>query len=81
MQFESLSVKNMEYTAFLMFASAERSLEKTRIPKGCIHNVQSSTIYRSWDMESASNNISDGEIDKEDMVHIYSGIFLSHKYE
>ena len=48
--------------------------------KGCIHNVQSSTIYKSRDMESASMS-SDGEMDKEDMVHIYSGIFLSHKYE
>lgn len=40
-QFESLSVKNMEYTAFLMFASTERSLEKTRILKGA------STMFRA----------------------------------
>lgn len=40
-QFKSLSVKNMEYTAFLMCASIERSLEKATILK------DASTVFRA----------------------------------
>ena len=41
-------------------------------------NVQSSTIYYSQDM--ATTLVSTNRwMDKEDVVHIYNGILLSHK--
>ena len=47
------------------------------------HNVKrymhpSSTIHKSQDMGTISVSI-DWRMDKEDMVHIYNGILLSHK--
>ena len=41
-------------------------------------NVHCSTIYNSQDMETTEMSIDRG-MDKEDVVHIYSGILLSHK--
>ena len=41
-------------------------------------NVHSSTLYNSQDMEVTSVSIKRW-MDKEDVVHIYSGILLSHK--
>ena len=43
-------------------------------------NVHCSTIYNSQDMETTEMSIDRG-MDKEDVVHIYSGILLSHKKE
>ena len=43
----------------------------------CVH---SSTIHNSQDMETAHMS-TDRRMDKEDLVHIYSGILLSHKKE
>ena len=43
-------------------------------------NVHSSTTYNSQDMEAAYTSINRGT-DKEDVVHIYNGILLSHKKE
>ena len=41
-------------------------------------NIHCSTIYNSQDMEATWVSIDRG-MDKEDVVHIYNGIFLSHK--
>ena len=41
-------------------------------------DIHSSTIYNSQDMETTQVPI-DRWMDKEDVVHIYSGILLSHK--
>ena len=41
-------------------------------------NVHNSTVYNSQDMEANSMSINRG-MDKEDVVHIYNGILLSHK--
>ena len=49
--------------------------------KGYTHpSVHCSTIYNSQDMETTYMSIDRG-MDKEDMVHIYHGILLSHKKE
>ena len=40
--------------------------------------VHSSTIHSSQDMETTKMPIDRG-MDKEDVVHIYNGILLSHK--
>ena len=49
--------------------------------KRCMHpNVHCSTIYNSQDMEATYTPI-DRRMDKEDVVHIYNGIVLSHKKE
>ena len=42
--------------------------------------VHCSTIYNSQDMETAQMTIDRG-MDKENVVHIYNGILLSHKKE
>ena len=48
-------------------------------------NAQCSTIYNSQDMEatlSINRGMSiDRGMDKEDVIHIYNGILLSHKKE
>ena len=41
-------------------------------------NVHCSTIYNSQDMEATEMSINRG-MDKEDVLHIYNGILLSHK--
>ena len=41
-------------------------------------NVHCSTIYNSQDMEATEMSTNRG-MDKEDVVHIYNGILLSHK--
>ena len=43
-------------------------------------SVHCSSIYNSQDMEATSMSIDRG-MDKEDVVHIYNGILLSHKKE
>ena len=43
-------------------------------------NVHCSTIYKSQDREATEMSINRA-MDKEDMVHIYNGILLSHKKE
>ena len=43
-------------------------------------NVHCSSIYHSQDMEATYMSIDRG-MDKEDVVHIYNGILLSHKKE
>ena len=43
-------------------------------------NVHCSTIYNRQDMEANLMSINRG-MDKEAVVHIYSGILLSHKKE
>ena len=43
-------------------------------------NVHSSSIYNSQDMEATEMSTNRG-MDKEDVVHIYNGIVLSHKKE
>ena len=43
-------------------------------------NVHGSTTYNSQDMEATQMSINRG-MDKEDVVHIYNGILLSHKKE
>ena len=43
-------------------------------------NVHSSTIYNSQGMEATQVSINRW-MDKEDVVHIHSGILLSHKKE
>ena len=49
--------------------------------KGYVHpNVHCSTVYNSQDME-ATYLSTDREMDKEDVVHIFSGILLSHEKE
>ena len=42
--------------------------------------IHSSIIYISQDMEANQMSIDRG-VDKEDVVHIYNGILLSHKKE
>ena len=41
-------------------------------------NVHCSTVYNSQDMEAASMSIDRG-MDKENVVHIYNGLLLSHE--
>ena len=41
-------------------------------------NVHCSTVYNSQGMETSQMSIDRG-VDKEDVVHIYNGILLSHK--
>ena len=41
-------------------------------------NVHCSTIYNIQDMEAVKMSINRG-MDKEDVVHIYNGILLSHE--
>ena len=49
--------------------------------KGYMHpNVHCSIICNSQDMEATYMTINRG-MDKEDVVHIYNGILLSHKRE
>ena len=43
-------------------------------------NVHCRTIYNSQDMEAIQMSINIG-MNKEDVVHIYNGILLSHKRE
>jgi len=43
-------------------------------------NVHCSTIYKSQDREATEMSINRA-MNKEDMVHIYNGILLSHKKE
>ena len=43
-------------------------------------NVHSSTVYNSRDKEATSTSIDRG-MDKEDVIHIYNGISLSHENE
>ena len=43
-------------------------------------SVHHSTTYNSQDMEATSMSM-DRWMDKEDVVHIYNGILLSHKRE
>ena len=52
-----------------------RKHDSKRYMHPCIH---SSTIHHSQDMESTYVPINRG-MDKEDVVHIYKGILLSHK--
>ena len=40
-------------------------------------NVHCSTVYNSQDMEAASMSIDRG-MDKENVVHMYNGLLLSH---
>ena len=44
------------------------------------HTVLRSTVYNSQDMEITEVSIK-GEMDKDDTVHIFSGILLSHLKE
>ena len=44
------------------------------------HNVHCSTIYNRQDMEATKMSVNRG-MNEEDVVHIYSGILLSHKKE
>ena len=41
-------------------------------------NAHCSTIYNSQDMEATQMSINRG-VDKEDVVHMYNGILLSHE--
>ena len=43
-------------------------------------NVNGNTIYNSQDMEAPKVSI-ERRMDKEDVVHTYSGILLSHTME
>ena len=43
-------------------------------------SVHCSTVYNSKDMEAIKMSI-DGGMDKEDVIHIYNRILLSHKKE
>ena len=53
--------------------------EKTHNSKRYMHpNVHCNTIYNSQDME-ATKMSTDRGVDKEDEVHIYNGILISHK--
>ena len=50
-------------------------------PKRCMHPyVHNSTVHSSQDMEATSMSFDRG-MGKEDVVHIYDGILLSHKKE
>ena len=51
--------------------------EKTTIQKTHAPSIPCSTIYKNQDMEATEMSISRG-MDKEDVVHIYHGIVLSH---
>ena len=52
--------------------------EKNHNSKRHMHlSVHCSTIYNSQDMEATQMTISRG-MDKEDVLHIYNGILLSH---
>jgi len=53
-------------------------LEENKIQKETRTRVHWSTIYNSQDMEEVSINRG---MDKEDVVHIYNGILLSHLKE
>ena len=55
-------------------------LEKTTIQKTHAPSIPCSTVYKNQDMEATEMSISRGK-DKEDVVHIYHGILLSHKKE
>ena len=55
-------------------------LEKTTIQKTHAPSIPCSTIYKNQAMEATEMSISRG-MDKEDTVHIYHGILLSHKKE
>ena len=52
-------------------------LEKTMVQKDTSPHVHCSTVYDSQDMEAAQVS-ADRWTDKEVMVHVYSGILLSH---
>ena len=52
-----------------------KASERSHAP--CVH---CSTVYSSQDIEATQMSIERG-MDKEDMVHIYNGIFLSHLKE
>ena len=53
--------------------------KRNRNSKRCIHSrVHYSTVYNSQDMEAIEMSV-DRKVDKEDVVHIYKGILLSHK--
>ena len=53
--------------------------KRNRNSKRCIHSrVHCSTVYNSQDMEAIEMSV-DRKVDKEDVVHIYKGILLSHK--
>ena len=43
-------------------------------------NIHSSPIHNSQGMEAMCMSI-DGGTDKEDVIHVYNGILLSHKKE
>ena len=43
-------------------------------------NVHCSTVYNSQDREATQMSVNRGT-DKESVIHIYSGILLSHKRE
>ena len=50
-------------------------------PKGSLHpSVHCSAVYDTQDMEKNSMS-TNREMDKEDVVHRYNGILLSHKKE
>ena len=51
---------------------------KTNLRRYVHPGVHSSTIYNSQDMETTQVPIN-RQMDKEDVVHIYDGILLSHK--
>ena len=54
---------------------------QNRKSKGYMHlNVYCNTIYNSQDMEATQMSII-GRMDKENAVHIYKGLLLSHKKE
>ena len=52
-------------------------LRVSRVHAPC-PSVHCSTVYNSQDMEASQMSIDRG-VDKEDVVHIYNGILLSHK--
>ena len=52
--------------------------EENHHSKLCMHaDIHCSSIYKSQDMEATFMSIN--RMDKEDVVHIYNGISLSHK--
>ena len=55
-------------------------LKKTYFEKIHAPHVPCSTIYNSQDMEATLMSITEEWI-KEDVVHIYNGILLTHKKE
>ena len=52
--------------------------EKYNLKRYLHPNVHGSTIYSSQGMEATYTSINRG-MDKEDVVHIYNGILLSHR--